>query len=73
MQTVQLSNNQEVILQLVNDLKNFGLNPQEWELGAGKGDVLTIHSKHDKEFILCGWVRRVGSKLTWHKITVASL
>ncbi len=73
MQTVQIENKQETKLQLVKDLKNFGLNPQEWEIDGRQSDIFTIQSKKDKSFILLGTIRRLKESVSWQNITLASL
>lgn len=73
MQTVQIENKQETKLQLVKDLKNFGLNPQEWEIEGRQSDIFTIQSKKDKSFILLGTIRRLKESVSWQNITLASL
>lgn len=61
---------------LLDELKNFGLNPNEWTLIGDLKEAalphLIIH-RRDKELCLVGTTKEMGSLLTWGSISYLSI
>jgi hypothetical protein len=64
---------------LISGLKDFGLNPKEWEvygLEASTNNDRTcflIRSKYDINFQILGWVKETASSLQWDHLSLFSI
>lgn len=61
---------------LVTDLKDFGLNPNEWEiytLESKEAPCFLIRSKQDVSFQMLGWTKKTRNSLKWDKLKLLSL
>lgn len=61
------------ITQLHADLRNFGLNPNEWNLLRERSQTYKVQSKLDQTFIFLGKAAKKGKKLQWKKLELISL
>lgn len=62
---------QQQIKELKQDLKSFGLNPQDWKLVQESRRLYRIKSTHDSSFTFIG--SRSPKRNRWDKIEIASL
>lgn len=65
---------------LIAGLKEFGLNPEEWDIyelerkGDGnKKSCLLIRSKEDSDFQILGWTKKTKSCIQWDRLKIFSL
>jgi hypothetical protein len=56
--------------QLSQDLKSFGLNPQDWSLLREKSEEYKIQSKQDQNFVFKG---RASNKGRWNQLVLVSI
>jgi hypothetical protein len=61
------------ITQLHADLRNFGLNPNEWNLLRERSQTYKVQSKLDQSFIFLGKAAKKGKKFQWKKLELVSL
>lgn len=57
------------IQELQQDLKSFGLNPEDWKLTPEFGGYFKIESDTDEDFVFLG----MSQNKKWQKIEVLSL
>lgn len=60
-------------MNLVNDLMQFGLNPQEWILTRLKSSHYLLRHKNDEAFLLLGSLRLTRSGPAWRSLEVLTL
>ena len=58
---------------LSHDLRNFGLNPQDWKILKERSATYKIQSKRDQDFVFAGRAKRKGARLAWEKIELISV
>lgn len=58
---------------LRQDLNQFGLDPQEWNLIRESQKVYRIESLIDKNFAFTGRVYRKGTKVSWDQVTLLEI
>lgn len=58
---------------LLEDLKGFGLNPQDWNLYSSSTNQWLISSKEDPDFLFQGKCQRKGTQWKWEHVQLISL
>lgn len=64
---------------LISGLKDFGLNPTEWEIHDIKKNsqkqekCFLIRAKNDFDFQMLGWAKKSKSTLQWDRLKLLSL
>lgn len=55
---------------LTQDLRHFGLNPQDWRLVRENSRHYRIESLTEDNFIFVGRVFKKGTKLSWDQLSL---
>lgn len=69
---LHFSSQQELQI-LAQDLRHFGLNPQEWRLVRENHRHYRIESLTDDNFIFIGRVFKKGTKLSWDQLSLIAV
>ncbi len=68
-----LGNQRRDLKSLERDLRNYGLNPQDWKVVREKPNFYQVQALEDQDFMFRGRVVRKGLRLAWKKLELASI
>lgn len=65
--------NDTALVELSNQLSEFGLHPKEWSLHKGFNQQIKIQNKLHESFCFIGCVKKQNGKKLWKNIQLISL